>query len=66
MPNGNITTERGKLAVHVINALLSEMVEDRAYEHNGKPVYNSLTQEHIDWVVAEFNGEHERMGKETP
>lgn len=61
MPNGIATTERGKIAVEVVNFLLSEMVVDRAYEYNGKPIYNSLTREHIEYVIAEFNGEHERM-----
>jgi len=50
--------ERGKVAVEVINWLLSEMTQNNAYESNGRPIYDGLTRDHIDYVVAEFRGEH--------
>jgi len=50
--------ERGKVALEVINWLLSDMVVNNAYEYDGKPMYDGLTSQHIDYVLAEFRGEH--------
>jgi len=56
--------ERGKVAAEVIDFILSEMDVNNAYEYDGKPIYDGLTCGHIDYVLAEFRGEHKRGAKQ--
>lgn len=45
---------QGQIAARVIQRLMSDMVKNRAYEFDGKPIYDSLTTQHIQATLEEF------------
>lgn len=55
---------QGEVAELVISMLLSEMVKNRAYEFDGKPIYDGLTSQHIAATLEEFKSRNQFGEKE--
>lgn len=50
---------QGEIAAAVIQFLMSGMVKNNAYEFDGKPIFDSLTTQHIGATMEEFRNRNE-------